>query len=656
MTTGDRNMENFASVQEKYAAEAQKRQRLRPEGSAHYEVLSQSSSDRLRHLVDDIWADHEALDAQPSPLKPGDCPKFLVVGAGMGGIVAAVRLILAGFSADQIRMVETAGGPGGTWYWNRYPGLHCDVESHVYMPLLEETGFMPSHKYASGVEIRNHLNNILKQYNLADKILFRTKVDKLEWDQSARLWKVDMTTGRGSTGIDKVASTVKSEFVIISAGLLTKPHVPKLAGAGIEGFNGDIFHTSLWNYDVTGSSSEKAVTDLWKLKDKRVGIIGTGATAIQVVPCLAEHAKEVFVLQRTPSAVYSRGQRPTDPEAWAIEIANKPGWQNARMMNLALTVENTPGVPDAINDEWSRLPAYSALVGDADPDLQHVTPEKIPEVIGNFLARDAESSARLRARVAEIVQDKETAEKLTPWYPSWCKRPTFSDTYLQSFNRPNVHLVDTDGKGIESVTPQGNIAANGQEIPLDVLVLATGYHSPAADGADPSVRAGVQLIGRDGQTIAEKWAAGGVATLHGFATNGFPNLFWLSPLQAGISANQAHPLDEHSRHIAAVVAAAHQRAGGPDKSGVTIEVEVAAQEAWSMKIMAGAGRFATTMICTPSYINNEGSVVNPSATPEEQMRKARTSPYSGGMAAFCKELQDFRDEGKLSGIEVKYPQ
>ncbi|KAI2619544.1 FAD/NAD(P)-binding domain-containing protein [Hypomontagnella submonticulosa] len=644
-------MEDFARVQEKYTAEAQKR--IRPEGADQYQILSQSDSDRLRHLADDIWADHAALDAQTPPLKAGDRPKFLIIGAGLGGISAAVRLIQAGFSADQIRLVETAGGVGGTWYWNRYPGLHCDVESYVYLPLLEDMGYMPSHKYAPGVEIRHYLQDVVKRWNLEDKILFRTKVDKLEWDESARLWKCDMTTGRGPTGAESTPLTVNAEFVWGTAGLLSKPQAPKLAGVGIEGFKGDVFHTSLWNYDVTGGTSEEAFPVLSKLKDKRVGIIGTGATAIQVVPCLAQYAKEVYVFQRTPAAVYSRGQRPTDPEEWK-KIAGEPGWYEHRRDNLAGHISNChpPGTPDLVNDEWSRQPAYAALV--AGPKFAQVTPDQIPEVIGYFLAQDAENSARLRARIATVVKDKETAAKLTPWYPAWCKRPTFSDAYLESFNRPNVHLVDTDGKGVDSVTPSG-LVANGVEVPLDIIVLSTGYRGPGADGADPSIRAGIKVFGRGGKTISESWAATGPGTLHGYASHGFPNLFWLAPLQSGVSSNHAQALDVQCKAIAYVAAAAHERAGGPDKSGLTVEVELAAQEAWSMKIMMGAGRFATMSICTPSYINNEGHLVDPKATQEDMMKRARASPYSGGILAFIKELQEWRDEGKLAGIEVTVP-
>ncbi|KAI1205344.1 FAD/NAD(P)-binding domain-containing protein [Annulohypoxylon truncatum] len=641
-------MEKFASIQEKYTTEAQKR--LRPDGTDQYQVLSQSDSDHLRHLVDDIWADHAVLDALPPPLASGACPKFLIIGAGMGGIMSAVRLIQAGFTADQIRIVDTAGGIGGTWYWNRYPGLHCDVEAYVYLPLLEEMGYMPSHKYAPGVEIRNYLKSVVKRWDLEDKILFRTKTDKIEWDEPARVWKIDLTTSRGPGGAEKVSLVVNAEFVWLTAGLLSRPKIPKLPGTGIEGFKGDLFHTSLWNYDVTGGSSEEVFPVLSKLKNKRVGIIGTGATAIQVVPYLAKYAKEVYVFQRTPSAVYARGQRRTDPEEWK-KITSQPGWQLDRNKNMASHISNSapPGTPDLVNDEWTKQLAYSALVGDEKFAL--VAPDKIPDVISYFMEQDAENSARLRARVAEIVKDKETAQKLTPWYPAWCKRNTFSDTYLQSFNEPHVHLIDTDGKGVDGVTPYG-IVANDQEIPLDVLVLGTGYQSPGVLSADAAAHAGVTLLGREGKTIPERWATTGPATLHGYASHGFPNLFWLSPLQAGVGANHVFTLDTQCQQIAYVAAEAHKRMGGFTQSGFTVEAEEAAQEAWSQRIVQGAGRFATMAICTPSYMNNEGHVNDPNATPEEMLKRARASPYSGGILGFLKELEEWREGDKLSGIKV----
>jgi cation diffusion facilitator CzcD-associated flavoprotein CzcO len=639
----------FAQVQAKYAAEAQKR--VKAEGLDQFQELAVSDSDRLRHLVDDCWADHAALDAQPSPLKPGDCPKFLIAGAGVGGVVAAVRLIRQGFTADQIRLVETAGGLGGTWYWNRYPGLHCDVEAYIYMPLLEETGFMPSHKYASGVEIRNYLKDVVKKYQLEDKILYRTHMNKLEWDDEAKYWKVNLTTGRGPKGQDQVSLSVNAEFVYLTAGLLARPQIPKVSG--LEGFKGDMFHTSSWDYDVTGGSSEEPSPVLSKLKDKTVGIVGTGATAIQVVPFLAKYAKEVFVFQRTPSAVFSRDQRPTDPDEWATSIAGRPGWYDERQVNFASTMARClpAGQPNLVNDQWSAQPAYSALTG--DPEFATIAPEQVPEVIGQFLALDAPNAARARQRVKDIVRDPATAEKLTPWYPAWCKRPTFSDAYLQAFNQPNVHLVDTDGKGIDSITRDG-VVANGKEHPLDVLVLGTGYRSPAFDGGDPAVRAGVKVYGRNGRDMSEKFATHGIATLYGVGSNGFPNLFWLGISQACINANHSFVLDTLARVTAYMIGEGHDRVGDKTKTQrrVTVEIDVAAEEAWSMRMLQGAARFATMSVCTPSYINGESAPGSQGKgmSQEELIKAGRRSPWSAGMPAFLDMWTKWRDEGKLAGV------
>ncbi|RYP32901.1 hypothetical protein DL767_004991 [Monosporascus sp. MG133] len=638
----------LAALQAKYAQEAQKR--LRPEGTAQFEELQRSGADRLRHLVDDMWADHAALDAAPPALRDGDRVKFLIAGAGMGGIVAAVRLVQAGFPADGIRLVETAGGAGGTWYWNRYPGLHCDCEAYVYMPLLEELGFVPSHKYASGVEIRNYLAQVLEKYGLADKVLFRARVERLMWDDAGRAWKADITARRGPGGKEEHRLAVEAQFPFLTAGVLQKPHVPKLGGVGLQGFGGAMLHTAMWDYGVTGGTCEEPFPALDKLRGKRVGIIGTGATAIQATPCLADYAGELYVFQRTPSAVYQRNQRATDPDEWATEIAPRPGWHRERLLNFASVTARCapPGTKNMVNDVWTYQSAYSALTG--DPEFALTPPEKVPEVIGRFLAMDEANRSALRAYTAEVVRDRDTAEKLTPWYPVWCKRPTFSDTYLQTFNRPNVHLVDTDGKGVEAATEHG-LLVGGTEYPLDVLVLSTGYTSPAKDGGDPSVRAGVEVVGRGGRTLSAKWTEQGPTTLHGVATSGFPNLFWLGATQTGVSPNHSHVLETENTHIAHIIAEAHRRSGGLDKAGVTIEVEPEAEEAWSMRCAAGAARFAVQMICTPSYINNEGHMTDPNATQEDLLKKARQCPWSAGLPSYIEELERWRAEGSLSGIK-----
>ena len=214
------------------------------------------------------------------------------------------------------------------------------------------------------------------------------------------------------------------------------------------------------------------------------------------MPELAKYADELYVFQRTPSAVYERGQRPTDEAEWNQKIATHTGWQKERMENFALHLAHSPLLPpnakNLVGDGWTQLKGYCAITG--SDAFDNVAPTEIPQHIGKLMALDADTSAKVRARTANVVKDKETAEKLTPWYPAWCKRPTFSDLYLQAFNQPNVHLVDTDGKGVDSVTTKG-VVANGKEYPVDILILSTGYRPPSYGGGDPAKRMGVEIVG-----------------------------------------------------------------------------------------------------------------------------------------------------------------
>ena len=371
------------------------------------------------------------------------------------------------------------------------------------------------------------------------------------------------------------------------------------------------------------------------------------------MPELAKYAEELYVFQRTPSAVYERGQRPTDEAEWRQKIAAKPGWQKERMENFALHVAQSPlllpNSEDLVNDGWSRMKGFCAIVGSDIFDT--VKPTEVPQHITKLMALEAESSAKVRAQTAEVVKDKETAEKLTPWYPVWCKLPTFSDTYLQTFNQPNVHLVDTDGKGVDSVTNKG-VVANGKEYPVDVLILSTGYRSPAYSGGDPAKRLGIEIIGRGGRTISRKWSAQGATTLHGYATGGVPNLFWISSVQGGSSPNAGHTIEVGSCHIAYIIAEGQKRTGRRSVHGTVIDVASAAEEAWSTLIVAGAAHFAGMTVCTPGYLTNEGEATQMLGSEEEKMKKARASPYSKGMVPFVRVLEAWRDEGSLGGIEV----
>lgn len=618
---------DIAALTQKFDAEKQKR--LKPEGTAQYVELEES--ERWKQLSEDPWVDHAALNQAASQLKDGDEVKFLILGAGYGGLLYAVRLIEAGFSTDDIRLIDTAGGVGGTWYWNRYPGLMCDVESYIYMPLLEETGYMPKHKYSYGEELREQAERIAAKWNL--KAAFRTAARSSTWDEGKREWVTQLKQDRGPEGV--VEMTVRSQFMINANGVLNHPKVPR----GLENYSGSVLHTARWDYGVTGGSpTDWSMTGL---QGKRVGIIGTGATAIQVTPQLAKWAGELYVFQRTPCSVGVRGQRATDPEEWK-KIAGKPGWQRDRCWNFNSFVSCNGEGENLVGDSWTRANAYRAIIG--GPHDKPLAPEDIPEHIGNMVAIDYEYSEGVRQRIDDIVKDKNTAEGLKPWYPVWCKRPTFHDDYLPAFNQPNVHLVDTNGKGVSSSTANGLIIGD-KKYPLDVLILSTGYRSPGHDGAEPSSHANMTFTGKGGLKLADKWNSEGPATLHGILTESFPNLFLTGPAQTGAAANFAQTQDVLAQQVAYIAANAVKRGG----AGAVVEATREGEGAWTARIMKWSMWMGPLAICTPSYINNEGSTPQ---DPVEQAKMMRGAAYAQGMNAYVQLLQEWREEGSMDGVAV----
>ncbi|TDZ26854.1 FAD-binding monooxygenase ausC [Colletotrichum orbiculare MAFF 240422] len=624
---------DFTALNKKYTEEKDKR--LRADGNEQYVELE--SSERFRHLNEDPWVDHATLNAQAPNLTDGDDVRITILGAGYSGLTCAIRCVQAGFKPEDIRLIDAAGGFGGTWWHNRYPGLMCDVESYSYLPLLEETGYMPKHRYSYGPELLAHAERMAQHWNLTNSGVFRTTIKSYEWDDEARRWIVAMEQNRGPKE-QPTTMTVKSQFVVLAKGNLNHPKIAK----NLEAFENPAFHTARWRYDITGGSPEDP--QLTELKGKRVGIIGTGATAIQVVPQLARWAKELYVFQRTPSAVDERGQRPTDPEEFRTKVATGPGWQRRRIENFNAVIAGGDEKENLVNDGWTTLKTYGALIG--APHDKPITMEGIPAHIGNLLARDAPRSERLRRRVDETVKDKKTAESLKAWYPSWCKRPTFHDDYLETFNLPHVHLVDTDGRGIDHAT-KTSLVVGGVDYPLDVLVLSTGYRSPAVDLAEPSAASNTVIKGRNGRLISEKWATQGPTTLHGVLSYGFPNLLLTGPIQTGTTSNFSYALDVLSQHCAYIMFEAVKKAGeNADK--VVLENTIASEEAYAGLIMQRAAWFAAngSHLCTPGYMNNEGS----QARPEDQLKMARGAPFPLGMNAYTDFLEAWRAEGSLEGV------
>ena len=530
-----------------------------------------------------------------------------IVGGGFGGLLTGARLREAG--GVKIRIADAGSDFGGTWYWNRYPGAACDIESYIYFPLLEETDYMPVERYSKAAEIRAHCRRIAEHYDLNRDALFSTQVKGLEWDAAAARWTV--TTDRGDE--------VRARFVVLTTGPLNRPKLPDIPG--IETFAGHAFHTSRWDYAYTGGS---ATEPLDHLADKRVGIIGTGATAIQCVPPLARSAKHLTVIQRTPSSVDARDNSATDPEWWK---SLPTGWQQRRMENFTAQFTNQLPPDDEVHDGWTAL-------ANAMREKLAVDPTRHPGALLEEV--DFEKMAQIRERISSIVEDSDTAERLKPWYSLFCKRPCFSDHYLQAFNRPNVTLVETGRIGVERITPQG-VVVNGQTIALDCLIFATGFDT-ASSYAQRS--GGMKIRGVEGLSLGRKWADG-LSTLHGMHTRGFPNCFVISQAQAGMSPNFPHMLAEQTLHIAHIVEQCLRR----DVS--TVEPTAEAEADWVEGIVkGGVDRRRFVEACTPGYYNNEGRMSDAAA---------RSGVFGPGPVAFAQLLKDWREQDDFAGLELDGP-
>jgi cation diffusion facilitator CzcD-associated flavoprotein CzcO len=596
MTTVDKD-----ALKRKYAEERDKR--LRPDGNDQYVRLT----GQLAHYLEDPYTP----PAEREPVR--DHVTVAFIGGGFAGLVTGARLVEAG--VDDVRIVEKGGDFGGTWYWNRYPGAQCDTASFVYMPLLEETGHMPTEKYAHAPEILEHCRRIGKQFGLYDNALLHTEVTGLDWDDARSRWIVRTNRGDEFT----------AQFVGMGIGPL---HVPKLPGIpGIQDFRGHSFHTSRWDYDYTGGDATGAPMD--RLADRRVGIIGTGATAVQCVPHLAPSCRELYVFQRTPSSVDVRDNMPTDPE-WFATIAT-PGWQQRWLENFTANQAGGIADEDLVMDGWTDIARrVRSRIMTLPPDER-----TLEGMMAAFEDSDFEKMEEIRARVDAIVDDPETARNLKAWYRQLCKRPCFHDEYLQAFNQPGTHLVDTDGQGVERITETGVVVA-GRSYEVDCIIFASGFEV----GTDYTRRAGYDPVGRDGRRLSAHWAEG-MRTKHGIHVHGFPNLFIVQPTQgANLISNVPHNLTESGRTIAVTVR--HALDHGFDQ----VEVTKDAEDAWIELLLTGPGfGIIGSPECTPGYYNNEGQ---PGRQGAELMRG-----YPLGAMAYFQYIDDWRTNGDFDGLAFR---
>lgn len=536
--------------------------------------------------------------------------EVLILGGGFGGLYMGARLEEAGI--DSFRIVERAGDFGGTWYWNRYPGAQCDVESYIYLPLLEETGYMPREKYSYGTEIFEHAQRVGRRFDLYDRAYFHSQVTDCTWREADNRWTV--TTDRGDV--------FDAHYVVISSGSLNHPKVPALPG--LHEFQGHIFHTSRWDYAYTGGSQ---TTPMERLADKRVGIIGTGATGVQSIPSLGRDAQHLYVFQRTPSSVDERRNSPTDPE-WFKTLGHD--WQTARNDNFTALLVGAEVEEDMIKDGWTELfkSLGELLDGSGSSNLSDAELNELAEIV------DFQHDNRVRARVAAIVKDEKTALALQAWYRPWCKRPCFNDDYLPTFNRPNVTLVDTSGNGVERISSKG-VVVDGIEYELDCLIFATGFE---VNRATYTRQAEMEITGRDGVKLSDYWSEG-MRTFHGLLSHGFPNCFHVGFTQTGYAPNFTYMADKQSRHVAAVIADANARGIKAMEPTSTAEADYVA------KVTAPNAMTDYLKSCTPGYYNAEGGMTNNAGFLQGH--------WPDGGLKFYEMLDRWRAEGKYEGLTLR---
>ena len=583
------------ALRDKYRVERDKR--LREDANDQYNEIKGEFS----NFIEDPYI---TVDIDREPFT--DEVEVAIIGGGFGGLIAGARLSELGF--EDIRIIEKGGDFGGTWYWNRYPGAACDTEAYIYLPLLEELDYVPSQKYAHAPEILSHSKNIAKKYGLYENACLQTEVTGMQWDALASRWVIQ--TNR--------QDRFKAKFVIMSNGPLHRPKLPGIDG--INSFSGHTFHTSRWDYEYTGGDSNGALEGL---RDKRVAIIGTGATAVQCTPHVGEAAKQLYVFQRTPSSIDVRANRKTDPE-WAASL--KPGWQKERMDNFNILCSGGVVEEDLVKDGWTEI--IRNLISMANYRGEDTNWDEVPQLME---IADFQKMEQIRSRAAELVEDPKTAESLKPYYRQFCKRPCFHDSYLQTFNRDTVELVDTNGQGVERITQRG-VVAGGKEYEVDCIIFATGFEV----GTSYVRRSGYDVTGLDGINLSDKWAEG-MRTLHGVMTSGFPNLFIISNSQAGFTTNFPHAMDETSQHIGYILNECRK------DNLASIDVEKEAEDKWVEEII-GVSRFASDFqeSCTPGYYNNEGKP-NP--------KSVQNGPYGKGSRPYFRITAAWREEGNMAGIK-----
>jgi cyclohexanone monooxygenase len=483
------------------------------------------------------------MSADDNGAGDGDAPEqfdVVVVGAGFAGMYMLHRLRGLGLS---VRVFEAGGDVGGTWYWNRYPGARCDVESMEYSyqfsdELQQEWEW--SERYAPQPEILRYANHVADRFDLRRDIRFDTRVASAVFDEGADRWTVTTEDGLAVT----------SQFVIMATGCLSSTNIPEFPG--IDSFEGQSFHTGRWPHEPVDFTGQ------------RVGVIGTGSSAIQAIPIIAEQADDLTVFQRTANYAVPAHNGPLDPE---VQQAIKADYAGLRERNAQM-----------VTAFGSRTPANEAFASMTDPEELEREFEARWQTgglpfLGAFsdlliLPEANELAAEfVRRKIREIVADPDVAELLSPRTVIGCKRLCVDTGYYATFNRPNVHLVDVSETPIDEITPKG-IRVGDREYEFDTIVYATGFD--AMTGALLSI----DIRGRRGETLREHWAAG-PRTYLGLGVVGFPNLFCITgPGSPSVLTNMIASIEQHVEWIADCIT--YLREHGHR----TIEATLPAEDEW----------------------------------------------------------------------------
>lgn len=555
---------NAAELKRKYAEERNKRLRKEHEGQYVDTSGAYAQFDKDPYVEEPLKRDAVQRDVEVA-----------IIGGGFGGLLTATELLAQGI--EDFVIIERAADFGGTWYWNRYPGIRCDIEAYVYMPLLEEVGTIPSEKYATGDEIFAHAQAIGRHYDLYDRTYFQTKVEEVRWSEDHKRWMIKSDRG----------DEIRARYVTVSQGPLSKVKLPNIPG--MDQFQGKMFHSARWDYSYTGGDLHGGLD---KLSDKRIAVIGTGATAVQIVPKLAASAKEVLLFQRTPSTIGARNNRPTDMDWFKSQ---EKGWLRKRRDNFLSNI--TPGAhptSDEIQDGWTDFfKRVGARIGAAKKAGGPVDPNEI------FQQVDFEKMEEMRARIPKIVKNPAYVDSLTPWYNYLCKRPLFSDHFLESLNEETLEIIDTKGEGVTHIT-KDSVCVGDEEYPVDCIIFATGFDV----GAAAHKVGGYDLIGRDGRLIDDVWADG-QRSVHGTQAHGFPNFHIVGGTVQGTTAfNYTHILHMQAEHAADIIKKCQ------DAGAVVTEVTKEAEDRWLEDMLTphAIDLHQYFLECTPGFLNNEGNV------------------------------------------------